>query len=67
MTIEPIPKRLDALVRGRDGPYCTMTTFQENETRPAPSLVESAHVIPPSFLQGIETAEGVIFAGDNST
>ncbi|KAF7874042.1 hypothetical protein EAF04_002714 [Stromatinia cepivora] len=57
MPVEPIPKTLDALVRDRDGPYCTMTMFRESDTRPAPKPVESAHVIPPSFLQDIKSVE----------
>ncbi|KAF7927104.1 hypothetical protein BELL_0336g00090 [Botrytis elliptica] len=55
--VEPISKPLDALIRERDGPYCTMSMFREGNTRPVPTRVESAHVIPPSFLRDIESAE----------
>ncbi|TGO29117.1 hypothetical protein BPAE_0018g00020 [Botrytis paeoniae] len=55
--VEPISKPLDASVRERDGPYCTMSMFRENNTRPVPRPVESAHVMPPSFLRDIESAE----------
>ncbi|TGO40517.1 hypothetical protein BHYA_0036g00500 [Botrytis hyacinthi] len=54
--VEPISKPLDALVRERDGPYCTMSMFREGNTRPVPTPVESAHVIPPSFLRDIESS-----------
>ncbi|KAF7887579.1 hypothetical protein EAF00_009873 [Botryotinia globosa] len=54
--VEPISKSLDALVRERDGPYCTMSMLREGNTRPVPTPVESAHVIPPSFLRDIESA-----------
>ncbi|ESZ96856.1 serine/threonine protein kinase [Sclerotinia borealis F-4128] len=57
MAFDPISERLDALVRDEDGPYCTVTMFRESDTRPAPKPVESSHVIPPSFLQNIESAE----------
>ncbi|TGO53509.1 hypothetical protein BCON_0122g00260 [Botryotinia convoluta] len=55
--VEPISKPLDALVRERDGPYCTMSMFPENNTRPVSTPVESAHVITPSFLRDFESAE----------
>ncbi|KAF7883358.1 uncharacterized protein EAF02_005278 [Botrytis sinoallii] len=55
--VEPISMPLDAMVRERDGPYCTMSMFREGNTRPVSTLVESAHVIPPSFLRDIESAE----------
>ncbi|KAI9644155.1 hypothetical protein NHQ30_007508 [Ciborinia camelliae] len=58
MVFDHIPKHLDAMVRDRDGPYCTMTMIPGFDTRPAPKFVESAHVIPPSLLRDIETAEG---------
>ncbi|KAF7895461.1 uncharacterized protein EAF01_009423 [Botrytis porri] len=41
--VETIYKPLDALVRERDGPYCTMSMFREGNTRPVPTPVESAH------------------------
>ncbi|CAD6442542.1 7d2453ca-1636-4f09-a44c-930f8bdddb60 [Sclerotinia trifoliorum] len=58
MVVDSVPKHLDTLVRDRDGPYCTMTMSQASDTSPAPKRVESAHVIPPSILRDIETAEG---------
>ncbi|APA16183.1 hypothetical protein sscle_16g109530 [Sclerotinia sclerotiorum 1980 UF-70] len=58
MVVDSVPKHLETLVRDRDGPYCTMTMSQASGTRPAPQHVESAHVIPPSMLRDIETAEG---------
>ncbi|TGO62030.1 hypothetical protein BOTNAR_0120g00160 [Botryotinia narcissicola] len=55
--VEPISKPLDALVRERDGPYCTMSMFREGNTRPVPTPIESAHVIPTSFLRNSESAD----------
>ncbi|KAF5875183.1 uncharacterized protein Bfra_003636 [Botrytis fragariae] len=42
--VEPISEPLDALDRERDGPYCTMSMFQESNTRPVPTSVEPMHV-----------------------
>ncbi|TGO20033.1 hypothetical protein BTUL_0001g00400 [Botrytis tulipae] len=52
-TSDPIPKRFEDLLHERDGSRCSLTKMRHKDSI---SPVESAHVIPPTMLDGIEWA-----------
>ncbi|TGO53508.1 hypothetical protein BCON_0122g00250 [Botryotinia convoluta] len=52
-TSDPIPKRFEDLLHERDGSRCSLTKMRHKDSI---LPVESAHVIPPTMLDGIESA-----------
>lgn len=53
---DPIPKRLDTLVRLRDGPKCCISKASDKDLV---STGETAYLVPPSMLHDLETVAEV--------
>ncbi|KAK1143222.1 hypothetical protein N8T08_006921 [Aspergillus melleus] len=54
-SFDSIPEHLDTLVCRRDGPYCSLSRNEKGD--PAKAGAESAYIIPPSFVQNVESNE----------
>jgi hypothetical protein len=54
--LDPVSKQLGALIRLRDGARCSIT---KDACGSSVVTAEPAYVVPPSMLQGLETAEEV--------
>ncbi|KFY87516.1 hypothetical protein V498_07143 [Pseudogymnoascus sp. VKM F-4517 (FW-2822)] len=64
-TFDPVPARLDELVRRRDGPSCAISSMDPHPPNKNPVLMsESAYIIPPSIFPNLDLAKEIYSDND---